>query len=447
MKRTIPALGAVVLLSVAAVLGFGQGVPPEARRHFEAGLAAVEAARSPDDFRAAVGELEQAARLAPDWPGAFRALGFAERAARRPAAAARSFRRYLELAPGAADALRIRGFLAVLDAKAETEAGYRKVYELLLLPWDQVTWTRTSRQGDDEPDWEVEHQHDPDRGIAARFRNRPLFAIKNGVLCKTPYRLMPDYPKYIAPAPVGDIVVGVDGGSFAYRYPVGMNWIESYDRQNRPVWTGLSDGELSIEAEILSVDPPRIKRTQRIDWPDGLTTEASFTYELRSLVAAPVEPPAAGGPDVEGLLALGRESMDKAGNGGTLLHWAAANGHTALAERLIAEGADVGARDKNGDTPLHWAAGWNKAAVAAILIARGARPEAKRNDGATPLHDAARTGALNVAGLLIAKGADVNAKDAAGRTPLALALANDRKDVAELLKKNGAREDPETPVR
>ncbi|HOW86552.1 MAG TPA: ankyrin repeat domain-containing protein [Candidatus Aminicenantes bacterium] len=438
MKRTTPALGAVLALFLATAMGFGQGVSPEARRYFEAGLAAVEAAGSPADYRAAVAELEQAARLAPDWPGVFRALGLVERAARRYGDAARSFRRYVELAPGAADAEKIQRFIDDLEQAEERAASSQKVYDLLLLPWNQVTWTLIDKRGDDEPDWEVEHQHDPDRGIAAQFRNKPLFAIKNGVLCKTPYRLMPDYPKYIAPAPVGDIVVGVDGGSFAYRYPIGMNWIESYDRHKQPVFTGLSDGELSIEAEILSVDPPRIKRTQRIDWPDGLTTEASFTYELRSLVAAPVEPPAAGGPDVEGLLALGRESMAKADNGGTLLHWAAANGHTALAERLIAEGADVGARDKNGDTPLHWAAGWNKAAVAAILIAHGARPEAKRNDGATPLHDASRAGSLETADLLIAKGADPRTKAADGSTPLHYAAANGWPALADILVAKGA---------
>jgi hypothetical protein len=442
MKTALPALGAAVLLSVAAVFGFGQGVPPEARRHFEAGLAAVEAARSPDDYRAAVGELEQAARLAPDWPGAFRALGFVERAARRPAAAARSFRRYLELAPGAADALRIRGFLAFLDAKAETEAGFRKVYELLLLPWDQVTWTRTSRQGDDEPDWEIEHQHDPDPGIAAAYRNKPLFEMKNGALCKTAYHLLPDYPKYITPASAGDIVVGLDGGSFAYRYPIGMVWIESYDRQGRPVWTGLSGGQLSVQGEILSVDPPRIRRVQRVDWPDGRTTEASFVYELRSRAAASADPPADRRPDIDRLLDAGREAMAKADNGGTLLHWAAANDLAEVAERLIGDGLDVDVRDKNGDSPLHWAAGWNKAAAAAVLIAHGARLDAQRNDGATPLHDAARTGSVKAAELLIAKGAGINVKDAGGRTPLALALANDRKDVIELLKKHGARQEP-----
>jgi hypothetical protein len=251
-------------------------------------------------------------------------------------------------------------------------------------------------------------------------------------------------------------LVKVNGRFFEYRYVFVMRIDYKYE--------DIDGGELSIKAEIISTDPPRIKRVQQVNWPDGLTSVTEFVYELDDIKArveaeaskpnpvdanapAAADPPADRRPDVDRLLDAGREAMAKADNGGTLLHWAAANDLAEVAERLIADGLDIDVRDKNGDAPLHWAAGWNKAAAATVLIAHGADVNARRGDGATPLHDAARSGALNVAGLLIAKGAGLNAKDAAGRTPLALALANGRKDVADLLKKNGAREDPETPVR
>ena len=69
MKKASVALGLAVTLALSFGLGIApgpalaQGVPAEARRHFEAGMAAVEAAKSPAGYAAAIREFEAAARL------------------------------------------------------------------------------------------------------------------------------------------------------------------------------------------------------------------------------------------------------------------------------------------------------------------------------------------------------------------------------------------------
>ena len=194
---------------------------------------------------------------------------------------------------------------------------------------------------------------------------------------------------------------------------------------------------------------------------------------------------------VELLIAKGAIVNSKAGipgqtgGGETPLHVAASHGHKDVVELLIAKGADVNAKTRESrtattdwlfgpaneddeaafSTPLQWAARYGHKAVAELLIAKGADVNARNEKGATPLHTAARYGHKAVAELLIAKGADVNAKTEKGETPLFLALQlgpgdplddfmkrkgylpkdefalnEDRPGMVELLKKHGARE-------
>ncbi len=159
--------------------------------------------------------------------------------------------------------------------------------------------------------------------------------------------------------------------------------------------------------------------------------------------------------------------------GTTPLHKAAAGGHKAVAELLLANNgfartrysasrdmralmlaveadadarANVNAEDwSSGMRPLHEAAAHGHKNVAELLLANGANVNAQGMQyGYTPLHFAARHGHKDVAELLLANKADANAKNLgtcsldSNDTPLHEAAAGGHRDVAELLLANGA---------
>jgi len=57
--------------------------------------------------------------------------------------------------------------------------------------------------------------------------------------------------------------------------------------------------------------------------------------------------------------------------GATLLHWAALRGHAAVAEYLVAQGADVNAKNGAGETPLQVAQRAGRSEVVRVLTKSG----------------------------------------------------------------------------
>ena len=122
----------------------------------------------------------------------------------------------------------------------------------------------------------------------------------------------------------------------------------------------------------------------------------------------------------------------------SLLHLAAQNGHLAVAQFLVQEGADKKALNKNLSTPLHTAVFNGHLEVTQFLVQEGAEIEAKNIVEWTPLHVAVAKGHLSIAEYLVARGAHKEAKKNNGLTPLHIATCNDEFDIVRMLLRNGA---------
>jgi tetratricopeptide (TPR) repeat protein len=111
----------VVLCSFAPARA-ADAVSDDARRHLIRGRTAVEMAKSPEDYRAAIEEFERAVRLAPQWADAYYNLGMVQARAGRLREAIANLKRYLELAPNAPDAAQVRDEIVALEYRLERAA-------------------------------------------------------------------------------------------------------------------------------------------------------------------------------------------------------------------------------------------------------------------------------------------------------------------------------------
>jgi len=110
-------------------------------------------------------------------------------------------------------------------------------------------------------------------------------------------------------------------------------------------------------------------------------------------------------------------------------------GHEAIANYLLAKGADVhmAARNAQKVTALHAALAGPNPGIARTLVAHGADVNAKQESGFTALHAAAQNGDVALVQLLLDHGADVHVRLDDGKSPLDVALAHDRAEVVPLL--------------
>jgi ankyrin repeat protein len=146
--------------------------------------------------------------------------------------------------------------------------------------------------------------------------------------------------------------------------------------------------------------------------------------------------------DIAAVQALLKQNPDlvssKDENQNTPLYLAAWRGQTAIAELLLANGADLEARNAQGSTPLSIAAGSGRREMAELLLAHKAEVNVRNQWGETPLIKAAAEGYTEVVEVLLANKADVNARSESGQTPLIFAVAGGHLEVVEVLLANKA---------
>lgn len=112
------------------------------------------------------------------------------------------------------------------------------------------------------------------------------------------------------------------------------------------------------------------------------------------------------------------------------LMMAALKGHTQLARKLVAKGADV---NKTGWTPLHYAATSGHLEIISLLLENHAYVDAESPNGTTPLMMAAFYGTPAAVKLLLASGADARLKNKLGLTAIDFANRANRQDSAEMI--------------
>ncbi|CAD7701024.1 unnamed protein product [Ostreobium quekettii] len=120
-------------------------------------------------------------------------------------------------------------------------------------------------------------------------------------------------------------------------------------------------------------------------------------------------------------------------DGSTALIVASKNGHTAIAELLLNNGASLAHADKDGSTALIAASQHNHTSTAELLLRKGASVDFANTVGSTALIITAQNGHTATAQLLLDNGASMDDADEDGSTALIVAAQQNHTSTAELL--------------
>ena len=138
----------------------GQTIPEEARRFIQRGVAAIEMAKTQADYSLALQEFEQAAKLAPNYPDVYYNMGTVNSKLGNLSSAIKNFQRYLELAPDALDATKVREEIYKLEYRRDRQnleaalsgtwtAANKKTFQVVL-DGSKIEIKRDDKQGDDD---------------------------------------------------------------------------------------------------------------------------------------------------------------------------------------------------------------------------------------------------------------------------------------------------------
>lgn len=138
-------------------------------------------------------------------------------------------------------------------------------------------------------------------------------------------------------------------------------------------------------------------------------------------------------------LEAGTSPFDPDGDGRTLLHWAAAGGHSDTVGYLLSlspSASSIDGRDGAGWTALCCAASAGHWQVVSALLDAGASPNVANDSQCIPLHY--HRGRQSVAELLVRRTKDVDAQNGVGETPMHRAARDGHESVVRLLLGHGS---------
>ena len=162
------------------------------------------------------------------------------------------------------------------------------------------------------------------------------------------------------------------------------------------------------------------------------------TVEFKEIQETPAIVASKGGKlrVLEQLIGAGANLEISDGEGWTVLHWVAQEGHLSLVSCILDRAPILlNVHDKRGLTPLHVAAWAGNKKMVQRLLAEGANVNAETNWGETPLHHAVYFGHTEVCELLLAAGAQSQHEDKMKRSPKSIAVAKEDKDILGLIDK------------
>jgi len=124
---------------------FAQDIPEEAQKHLARGKAAVEMAKNPEDYKAAITEFQQAIQIAPTWGEPHYQLGLAYEKMEKYSDAIASLKRYVELAPDAENVKEVKELIYKLEFKAEQTPTVSDIIDIMvnMYNWD---WSETGER-------------------------------------------------------------------------------------------------------------------------------------------------------------------------------------------------------------------------------------------------------------------------------------------------------------